>query len=361
MTTTAATATVMERHCDVAPLAREWDALADRSGSTPFLRPGWFEAWWSAFGSGQLDIAALRRSGRLVGVAPLRRRRGERTSLTNWHSPVFGWIAEDGEARAVLTREVLSGPVPVSVDFLDAGGPDALAIARTAAELGARVLARPLERSPYVTLSGCWEDYQETLDRRTRSEIRRRRRRLEEQGRLWLQVADGSEDLDALLEEGFRVEGSGWKGEQGTAIVSRPETRRFYTEVARWAAARGWLRLALLRLDDRALAFQYLIEADGVAYQLKGGYDPEFRKFAPGMLLAHAVLARGFEEGLASYEFLGTDEPFKLEFAHGARERIKLQAFPSSPTGLMAWTAHAHGRPLAKRSRALIASWTRPS
>lgn len=351
----------LERHTAVAPLAEEWDALADRCGASPFLRPGWFDAWWRAFGAGQLEVTALRRSGRLAGVAPLRRRRGQRSSPTNWHSPEFGWVAEDDDARAALTRVVLSGPGPVDLRFLNAGSPDAVAVAATAEGLGMRVLLRPLERSPYVGLDEGWEAYEATLHRRTRSEIRRRRRRLEEQGHLWLQVADGTAGLDALLEEGFRVEGSGWKLERGTAIVSRPETQRFYEDIARWAAERGWLRLAFLRLDDRPLAFQLLVQANGVASQLKGGHDPEFRRSAPGMLLAHAVLERLAQEGLSSYEFLGTDDPFKLEFARHARERINLQAFPAGPAGLAAWTAHAHGRPLAKRGRALVASWTRRS
>src|SRR5207247_10269646 len=68
-----------------------------------------------------------------------------------------------------------------------------------------------------------------------------------------LEVVDGSERLDELLEEGFRVEASGWKSRAGTAIASRPDTRRFYTDVARWASDRGWLRLAFLRLGGRAL------------------------------------------------------------------------------------------------------------
>ena len=37
------------------------------------------------------------------------------------------------------------------------------------------------------------------------------------------------------------MEALGWKGEADTAILSRPETRRFYEELARWASARGLL------------------------------------------------------------------------------------------------------------------------
>jgi hypothetical protein len=62
------------------------------------------------------------------------------------------------------------------------------------------------------------------------------------------------------LEEGFRVEGSGWKGVYGTSISSHPATRRFFTEVAYWASKCGWLRLAFLCLNDRALDFGYALE-----------------------------------------------------------------------------------------------------
>ena len=79
------------------------------------------------------------------------------------------------------------------------------------------------------------------------------------------------------------MEGSGWKTR--TAIASRPDTRRFYRDVARWAAGRGWLRLGFLRLDGRALAFDFCLEHAGTHYLLKTGFDPAFRAYGPGMLM----------------------------------------------------------------------------
>jgi CelD/BcsL family acetyltransferase involved in cellulose biosynthesis len=147
------------------------------------------------------------------------------------------------------------------------------------------------------------------------------------------------------------VEGSGWKTAQGTAIVSRPETTLFYRLVARWAAERGSLRLAFLRLDGRPVAFHFTIEEGGSAYQLKGGYDPEFREFAPAQLLVQEMIRWAFARGLDTYEFLGADEAFKLDWTASLRERIALHAFPHSAAGAVAWTAQSYGRPLSKRAR----------
>ena len=167
------------------------------------------------------------------------------------------------------------------------------------------------------------------------------------------EASDGREGLEELLVEGFRLESSGWKAENGTAIVSRPNTLRFYTTVASWAAERGWLRLAFLRLDGNPLAFEFTLETGGALFNLKGGYDQEWRKFGPGKLLAEDLLRYVFERRLSSYEFLGSEEPFKLEWTSVCRDRMLLQAFAPSPRGLVDWAAYAYGRPLAKRLLAL--------
>src|SRR5207253_4308850 len=112
-----------------------------------------------------------------------------------------------------------------------------------------RLLVRTQQRSPYVVIGGDWDAFCESLDRKEVKEIRRRRRRLEEQGETRFDVEDGSERLDSLLDEWLQVEASGWKGRTGTAVASDPGTLEFYRAIARWAAGRGSLRLAFLRLD----------------------------------------------------------------------------------------------------------------
>jgi CelD/BcsL family acetyltransferase involved in cellulose biosynthesis len=194
-----------------------------------------------------------------------------------------------------------------------------------------------VQAAPYITIDGDWDAYEGGLRRKFRSELRRRRRRLEEEGRLTLEISDGTERLVELLEEGFSVEGAGWKGDYGTSIASRPETRRFYSDVARWAAGRGWLRLAFLRLDGRALAFDYCLEYDDTHYLLKTGYDPAYRKFAPGMIIRHRMLERAFHEGITTYDFLGmgSDFAWKREWADAQQERLFMHMFAPTAPGVL--------------------------
>lgn len=344
----------VEHHADPATLEREWDELAERTGAEPWVRPGWVRAWHAAFGVGEPELVAVRRDGRLVAVAPLERAGAVLRSPTNWHTPEYALLAEDGDALAVLAAALLEPrPRRLQLGFAPPEGGGIAEVRRTARAAGFRVLERVLERSPYVPVEGDWESYRATRDRKGMKELRRRRRRLEEEGKLSFELNDGSERLDELLAEGFEVEASGWKGEHGTAIVSRPETRRFYTDVARWAAARGWLRLGFLRLDGRPVAFELNLQTPRRYYVLKGGYDEAFSRYGPGMLIIEDILRHVFEAGLESYEFLGSDEPFKLEWTDLRRDRLLLQAFAPTPAGLADWAAYAAGRPLAKRLLAL--------
>lgn len=221
---------------------------------------------------------------------------------------------------------------------------------------GYHVLPASRQVAPYLDTKGSWDDYEGGLRRKFRSELRRRRRRLEEAGRLNLEVSDGTQGLSDLLEEGFRIEGSGWKEARGTSINSHPAMRRFYTEVARWATERGWLRLAFLRLDGQALAFDYCLEHNGIHYLLKTGYDPSYRRFAPGMVIRYLMLARAFSNEISTYEFLGADYGWKREWTDTLRGRLFLRMFAPTALGSLDRATFVHGRPTAKRMKSLAGS-----
>jgi CelD/BcsL family acetyltransferase involved in cellulose biosynthesis len=333
----------------------EWEALADAVKASPFLRPGWFKLWWRAFGTGQTCVLTVRRQGNLVGVLPLLRRGRMIASMANDHTPSFDLLAADDEAALELSRALLGlGPRQATLEYLQAERPGLRSVREAAVAAGYRLVIRDWERPPFVVLEGGWDSYERSLDGKLRRDLARRRRRLAEEGVVTFDVQDGAEKLDELLEEGFALEPSGWKASRGTAIVSRPETRDFYTGVARWGAGRGILRLSFLRLDERPLAFQFGLEDSGVYYFVKGGYDPAYGRYAPMKLLLRLVLENGFSRGLERFEFLGPPEPFKLEWASACHDLKRIELFDRSILSTGSWAAAAFARPAAKKINALV-------
>jgi CelD/BcsL family acetyltransferase involved in cellulose biosynthesis len=345
----------IDYYSTIEPVAHAWDDLANRTAAMPWVRPGWIGAWWKAFGHGRLEILIISEGERLTGVVPLQYRQGHLRSTTNWHTPGFCLLAEDEPTRQQLATALMRRRCRrISLYPMANSGAGLHETTEAARAAGRLLLTRPILRPPYVALDGDWAAYERRLSTKKLRELRRRRRRLEQRGEVSLEVKDGSEHLDTLLTEGWRVEAAGWKGARGTAIASQPHTRTFYTEVARWAVERGSLRLAFLRLDEHPIAFDFCLEEDGVHYLLKTGYDPVYREFGPGMMIRYDMLRRAFRLGLQTYEFLGADNPWKFDWVPEFRELMLLQAFAPSVPGFVDWSAWTYGRPAAKRLLALV-------
>lgn len=340
----------VERLDDVAPVAQEWDALVDRLGAGPFLAPDWIAAHWAAFGAGRLEIVTVRRDGRLGAVLALIRHGHAARSVTNAHSPEFGVLAQDDELVDRALAAVTAGGVSrLQFAYVDREDRLARAFHQHARARRELTVERVMLRSPYVEVDRMLADYRDSLKSSFRADLRRRSRRLAERGEVRLDVRDGSQGLDSLLAAGWKLETSEWKERLGTAVAARASTRHFYTDVACRAAERGQLRLCFLRLDSSPIAFIFALEQAAVLYLLKGGFDPAYASVSPGQLLVERVIEHAFAARLDRVELLGGDEPHKVVWATGVRERLLLQGFGRSPVRRAQWVAHAYGRPFALR------------
>lgn len=356
---------LVEAHT-IGSISEEWDRLADDVGASPFARPGWIDAWWRSFGRGSLRVLTVGTADRLTGILPVVRSGSVVRSPTNTESPTFSILAADGSSAHELAATLLSSGVrrvdlaPLHPAEIGSRSLDAVARARRF-----RIITRSAQRAPYVNTQGGWDTYQAGLDAKLRREMRRRRRRLDDSGKVHLEVTSGGDRLRQLLAEGLRVESSGWKGAHGTAIASDRRTRRFYEDIAQWADRRGWLRLAFLRLDGRPIAFDLCLETDRSHFLLKTGYDHAFQRFGPGVILRSMMLERAFAGDIDTYEFLGTvvgeNNRWKLDWTGEYLDRLRFQAFAPSLAGRMEWSAFNYGVPIAGRARGSVGRALGPS
>jgi CelD/BcsL family acetyltransferase involved in cellulose biosynthesis len=336
--------------------APEWSELAERTGAAPWAWPEWFGAWQRAFSPATPLVAYVARSdGRLSGIGAFRRQNRRLEAAANIHSPWWGVLAEGQDAReAVLAAAFREKPTRLELHEVRESAGDEEAIRTCGAAYGYRIVESVFERAPFVRVDGDWETYYHSrIDRHRRKEIDRCRRRLMDTHRLdyeW--VAPDRDRVDALLDEGLRLEASGWKGRAGTAIVSDPATATFYREIARWAASQGWLRLGFLRADGKAVAFEFALEKDGVVSLLKGGYDEGLSRLGPGILLLHDLLEDAFARGSTEVDLLGGSERYKLQWADATRDRSRVSAFSPTPRG----TAEFGLRRLELLARAAVRS-----
>ncbi|HSP79034.1 MAG TPA: GNAT family N-acetyltransferase, partial [Myxococcaceae bacterium] len=194
------------------------------------------------------------------------------------------------------------------------------------------------------------------LSSRFKANCRRRRRKLEERGRVEVERVEGGLELEARLEEGFSLEASGWKGRRGTAMAQDGRTRGFYSELAREAGYAGRLALYFLRLDGRAVAFQYGLCHGGRYFLLKPGYDESLGECSPGQLLMEEVLRDCIARGLREFDFLGPDMVWKRDWTDRVRRHSWLYVFNDTAFGRALCAAKFRWGP---RAREVVTRWTR--
>ena len=312
-----------------------WDDLVERARIPhPFLTHAWVRSFWEAFGKGkELRILAAFSGQTCIGLAPLMMRRAWKYAMPlrqleligNKHTPRSDFIiaSRHEEAYRAIWGELERQGADWDVVVL----PQLVAASQTLEEMNQLAKERSLltgvwtsSASPRLRLRGSWESYFQSRAAKHRSNLRNRLGRLQRLGPVETEEITGGDQLARALDEGLRIEAAAWKGKNGTAIASRPESRLFYERFAERAAQRGWLRLQFLKVSGKRIAFNYCLRFRNTLYILKQGYDPEYAPYSPFNLLCFYLLQDAFRSGVSAVDFLGCEEPWKrswTEESHG--------------------------------------------
>ena len=350
-------------------LGEEWDALVERCGGGILYRNGFLRLWREHFAPGETLRVLTQRApdGGLTAALPLLLRHTriygvpvrELSAMANVHSGRFDLLAEDPPEAARAFVDVLleraDWDVLRLIDVPQGGAAETLLEA--AGSAGLRSGRWASINSPFIDLPTSWDEMEQTLSRHFRANMRRRWRRLSEMGAVSTDLCDGSDHavLKARLDEGLQLEAEGWKGRGGTAICQASDTLGFYTALAKQAESEGRLRLCFLRLDGKAIAFQYALQ-DGPRYLLlKPTYDEAHGAVGPGHLLMEKVLQDCIARGLREFDFLGPGMPWKSDWASQSRPHDWLYLF-RGPRGRM---VHGLKFRMAPMVRALLAGRNR--
>jgi CelD/BcsL family acetyltransferase involved in cellulose biosynthesis len=334
-----------------AALGSEWEEMLSADAG-PFDLHDWYMVWWRAFGEDlRLAICTVRRDGKLVAVFPLARDGRRLVGLVNGHSGIFRPLAADADAMEALAGAALAaGASEVELRLLPSVDPSVAAIEKAAEEAGMRPLAESGYISPLVETGGEFEAWRKGKKASWKSRIARYGRKMQRDHDAHLEIVAPPEDLEGWLEQGLQIEAGGWKGKEGTAILSSPQTTSFYRDLARVFHKREELRMNRLALDGEVVAFSLCILGGNKLYSLKAGFDERWKKLVPGLVLQLAIVERCFESGLDAYELLGETSDWKEKVATGSRAHTNLRIFPSGPVGTLRRVYRARLRPQAKRA-----------
>jgi hypothetical protein len=197
----------------------------------------------------------------------------------------FDWLAHDRRGAPLLACQVIPGEGPFR-----------------------RLLSEHLEERPKLSLvedahvralfcprASARVYLEGALSSERRRRLRRHEERLREQGPVEYDELRPGGDVATWLEEFLRLEASGWKGREGTALQCRETDRRFFLTAFTEAFRRGRLMLFALRLGGKPVAMLCDLACPQGGYVFKLAFDETHAACSPGVLLEMEFIRRAHE------------------------------------------------------------------
>lgn len=306
---------------ELTTLQPEWDRLLAASDADRFFSlHAWQQLWWQHFGHAYtLRLLAIwDRSGRLVALAPLM---ASRFDLTATISLIGGSEIADfldlivDRRDADELRTVLLTTIREHLEWrcLDLHGlPEQSrtrgALAEQYPKHGISVAVEQGDVSPSVRLAGSWGGYLAALPKKDRHELRRKlRRAVDDQGAEWRTVrsaADLGSNLDTFILL-HRLSSS------EKAAFMTAQMAMYFRDLSALALAHGWLRLRVLWAGDAPVAAALGFAYKDRLYLYNSGYAPAYAAQCVGIAAVGLMLRDSAQEGLAVFDFLQGNEPYK--------------------------------------------------
>ena len=312
--------------------AHDWDALLAGDADMPFARHAWIRIWHESFAPGEpLTVFRARVGTRTHAYAPFIKSSARLAGLScpvwefpaNSHTPRVEWALGRKPAAAItaIWRELRTKGEWDVLRWQNVRADSALVhtLLPQARADGFLTMQWEVFSSPFIPLQPGL-DPESLLKAKTRANLRRRRKKLAAHGAIALRCVSGNgADLARALDDAFRIEASGWKGEGGTAVQCDADTAQFYRTLAQHEAGSGRLTLYFLDLNGEPIAFHYGLRYRDRYYLLKPGYLATYASYSPGQLLMTEVLRDLVQHGVREFDFLGHNMPWKREWTAHAR------------------------------------------
>lgn len=338
----------------LAGLESEWNALLQRSASdTITLTHQWLSTWWDTFGENRELLVLLAREGeKLVGIAPLLRRRVRRFGVPLRRleflasgeaeadeicSDYLDFILEAGREREVLG---------LMIEFLGRdSGWDELILTDIAGEspnvellreIGAtRGLSFEITRDQtciFVPLPGSRDELMRTISSQKRKRLNKDRRTFAA-CEMRVQKFDGPNEFDAAFEILVRLHQERWTARGFPGSFSSAKFLRFHRELASKIVPCGWLKIWVMWQEDAPLCAVYDFFYAGKIFHYQSGMSARPTPLiSPGMLIWDFALEDAIAGGLSECDFLkGEVGGYKTSWGGQTRPILQLRLARGGP------------------------------
>ena len=320
----------------------DWNAFVTNGVShVPFLRYDYLQNWWRTRGGGewkadaQLVIVTASENGRLMGIAPcfVTEHEGKKALMFLGSIEISDYLdflvrpqhlGKFAEGFLSYARTVLAPQYGIQIvdlyNIVDKS-PTVRALQNAAASLNLDCQITSLVESPYIPLSGDWEGYLNSIDKKQRHEIRRKMRRMDElkEAAGWY-IASDADKIDSEIQDFIRL--MAFDEEKQKFLT--PAMKDQMASLMREAFDNGLLQLAFQTVNGEKAAAYLNFDYLNRIWVYNSGFDPRFNEFSPGWVLLGHLLQWANENNRFEFDFMRGNEEYKYRF--GAIDRAVVRA-----------------------------------
>ena len=186
--------------------------------------------------------------------------------------------------------------------------------------------------TPRITLVNTFDDYWKSRGKDLVGNLVRRKKRLAEKG---VNIVIETLRHPAQISEGVQVYGkleeSGWKGEQGTAVSVNNDQGWFYRDMLKNFSAQEEGIIYQLLMDGQPIASDLCLRRNGMFIVLKTTYDEEHKKLSPSFIMREEMLKRlYFRKTIKVLEFYGRARDWHTKWTDEMRTMYHLNFYRHS-------------------------------
>ena len=338
---------VVSRIDDLANLRDDWNKLASKHGSyMPFLCFDWFELWIEHFlDNHQLLVLLLYEHDDLQTIAPLlikqQRFKGipvrKIELIGNVYSPIQTFLFKemDNKRREEYISLVLQYFSRINNHW------DVVDLHSIPEEDGtfpilSNAVKKSVFRSKEYFCFGNWyangidyssDTYFKNRSRNLRASIKQNIKKAQKAGRMQFKMITSNTDVDTYMRIYFKVYSRSWKQREKVG----PD---FYMDLTKLAAAKGWLRLGLVFLDNMPVGAGFAIVCDGFAYFEKTAYDEQYEALGVGSIWLTEMIKYVIDvDRVRVIDVLRGDDQYKKRWVPQRRERKGVLIFNNNLKG----------------------------
>lgn len=343
-------------------LREDWNRLFKQDeDSIVYQSYAWCHACWKhRAGNAQLAVIVIHEHDRMIGLAPFQVKRrflgvAQIEPIDCGHYTYFRPIAPPGrddvvEAMAMQLISAFPGGV-VHIPYYDVSDSRANVFLGTLATLGWSKASWPRNVSHYIYQPGGFEQYIALKSSKSRNNIKRWRRKLEEQGRVRIEHFLENWQDEQVVERIAGIQQRSWLIKRGQCPINSP----FYKDMILALGQESLSEVFILSINDEDVAYILNLCTPSLSLLYYLGFDEKFAALMPGKVLLEICIEKTLNRGVPSYDFLFGEGEYKRFWANQTRCVMRAVSYKGLRGWLAAWLPHRLHGTLARQ--ALLRRW----